>query len=126
MNPCMTCDAARDGRCYTAAEHQPIVTEFQADGVWTAHIVIPDEGTRSPQHAHVYEHLTVVASGSVRVTRDDANPAEYTAPAGIVIPAGVKHLFETLTPDVLLLCIHNTARGGEIKILEEHQIVGAA
>ena len=126
MTPCTTCDAARDGRCYTEAEHQPIVREFTADGVWAAHITVPDVGTRSPQHAHAYDHLTLLAAGSVRVSRSDAEPVEYTAPAGIVIPAGVKHLFETLTPDVVLACIHNTARTGRVEITDEHQIVGVA
>ena len=124
--PCATCDAALDGHCYTAAERQPIVNTYTADGVWTAHIVIPDTGTRSPQHAHAFEHLTLLAAGSVRVSRSDAEPVEYTAPAGILIPAGVKHLFETLTPGVVLACIHNTTRTGRVEITDEHQIVGTA
>ena len=126
MNPCDTCEAARDGRCYTLAVNQPVVTEFGADGLAVLSIAIPDAGTLTPQHSHAYEHLTMLAAGSVRVSRTDAEAAEYTAPAGILIPAGVKHLFETLTPDVLMLCIHNTALTGRVEITEEHQIVEAA
>ena len=122
MKPCDTCDAARDGRCYAIAERQPVVHEFSADGVWAAHITVSDAGTILPQHAHTFDHLTILASGSVRVSRSDAESIEYTAPAGILIPAGVKHLFETLTPDVVLACIHNTARTGRVEISEEHRI----
>ncbi len=121
--PCDTCDAARDGRCYAAAGRQPIVHEFSADGIWTAHITVADAGTVLPQHSHSFDHLTLLAAGSVRVSRADTDPIEYSAPAGILIPAGVKHLFETLTPDVVLACIHNTARTGRVQVADEHQIV---
>ena len=124
MNPCQTCDAARDGRCYTAAERQPIVTQHEADGVAVVQIEISDRGTVSPQHSHMYSHITMLARGAVRVSCDGRPAREHQAPAAITIPACTKHLFETLTPDVLLLCIHNTARGGGIQIVEEHQIVG--
>ena len=122
--PCTTCDAAQNGRCYVAAGRQPIVTHRRADGVEVVQIEIPDAGTLTPQHSHAYEHMTFLARGTVRVSRDGAEPREYRAPDAITIPARAKHLFETLTPSVLLLCIHNTARAGVIEVVEEHQIVG--
>ncbi len=126
QRPCDTCSGAIDGRCNIAAANQPIVTESTVNGVWTAHIAIRDAGTRTPQHSHAFDHLTVLAHGAVRVSRSDADPVEYTAPADILIPARVKHLFETLTPDVALVCVHNTALTGRVEITEEHQIVEAA
>ena len=126
MKPCDTCAAAVEGSCYAVAERQPIVREFTADGIWTAHITVADAKTVLPQHSHAFDHLTLLATGSVRVSRADAEPMEYTAPAGIFIPAGVKHLFETLTPDVVLACIHNTMRAGHVEVVDEHQIVEVA
>ena len=122
--PCDTCEAARDGQCYTLAARQPTVTYHRADGVSVVQIEIADQGTITPQHAHPYEHMTMLARGMVRVSCADAEPVEYRAPVAITIPRMVKHLFETLTPDVLLFCIHNTARTGEVQVAEEHQIVG--
>ena len=125
MTPCTTCAAALNGRCLGALPDQPTVTEHVADGVAVMRIEIASVATLVPQHVHEWAHLTMLERGAVRVFRDDAGPSEYTAPAAIVIPAHVPHLFETLTDGVVLLCIHNTARAGSIDVADEHQIEGA-
>jgi quercetin dioxygenase-like cupin family protein len=122
MKPCDTCEAALDGKCLSALADQPTVTEFTADGLFVAHIEIAKVGTVVPQHSHRYEHLTFLAKGSVRVARDGFAARDLVAPATITVAANTKHLFETLTDDVLLLCIHNTTRSGTVEVIEEHQI----
>lgn len=124
MKPCDTC--ATSGSCIVALAEQPTVTEFEADGVWAAQIVIALAGSLVPQHSHEWDHLTMLATGRVRVVENESVTGEYSAPAGILIKAGVKHLFETLTDNVTLYCIHNTARTGRVEVQDEHQIVGGA
>jgi hypothetical protein len=70
---------------------------------------IPDADTLIPQHGHEYGHLTALLQGRVRLWRegDDDGPTEYCAPSTIRIPAHVMHSFLTLTPGVVLACIHN-------------------
>ena len=68
---------------------------------------VPDADTLVPQHAHSFPHLTALLQGRVRVLRDgDSETSEYCAPATIRIPAHVMHSFLTLTPGVVLACIH--------------------
>jgi hypothetical protein len=70
---------------------------------------VPDANTLLPQHAHEFPHLTALLQGRVRLWRegDDDGPIEYCAPATIRIPAHIMHSFLTLTPGVVLACIHN-------------------
>ncbi len=105
---------------------QPTVTEYEADGVVVMRIEITAAGTLSPQHSHAWAHLTMLERGAVRVFRDGAAPREVFAPDAIVIPALTRHLFETLTDGVVLLCVHNTSRAGQVEVASEHQIVEAS
>ena len=70
---------------------------------------IPDADTLIPQHGHELRASDGPIAGRVRLWRegDDDGPTEYCAPATIRIPAHVMHSFLTLTPGVVLACIHN-------------------
>jgi quercetin dioxygenase-like cupin family protein len=108
------------------AAEQPISTEIRmADGVFTKSMVVRKAGTVIPQHSHRFDHVSVLVRGSVRVVTDDEDLGEFTAPCGILIRAGVKHLFETITDDVIVLCVHDIGTAEGVEVLEEHQIVGA-
>ncbi len=104
---------------------QPISTEIKmADGVFTKSMVVRKAGTLIPQHSHRYSHVSVLVRGSVRVVTDDDDLGVFEAPAGIVIAAGVKHLFETLVDDTIVLCVHDIGTAEAVEIVEEHQIGG--
>lgn len=97
----------------------------ECDGLFLKQMFIPKRMTFIPQHSHAWDHLSMLVRGAVRVWKDEAFDAEYFAPKGILIKAGVKHLFLSLVDDTEIWCVHAT-RGEEfVKILEEHQIVGA-
>ena len=88
---------------------------------------IPDADTLIPQHAHEFPHLTSLLQGRVRLWRegDDDGPIEYCAPATIRVPAHVMHSFLTLTPGVVLACIHNAdhlGAGDEPAVAELHTL----
>lgn len=121
--PCDSCAGAIGGQCIVRAVNQPRQTEIIADGVWINQIEVADAGTVLPQHSHVHPHVTSVTKGSVRLECSGEDPVVYSAPAQVIIPALVKHLFITLTDDVILLCIHRIDRTGIVEISEEHQIV---
>lgn len=65
------------------------------------------------QHRHDSAHVTALALGSVTVTRGDADPRVYDAPALIAVPAGVKHSFCAISPQALLYCLHQLDEGQE-------------
>ena len=94
------------------------------DGVFVKATHFRHAGMLAPQHAHEYSHLSYVASGVVRVFAEGVPMGVFTAPASIVIPARVKHLFEILMDDTVVLCIHNADHadpdGGPVIYAEHH------
>ena len=105
------------------AEHQPIETNIHlCEGLFVKHAVFAED-TYIPQHSHETEHLSVVATGAVRVWQDGELMGDYRAPAGIVIKARVKHLFLALEPMTTVLCVHRVDETGEVAIHAEHHIV---
>lgn len=95
---------------------------MSADKVFIKQIHITGQYALIPQHSHKYDHSTVVAVGGVRVWEDGVPKGDHVAPALLFIKAGVKHTFQTLTPETLLLCLHNGMREDVAAVLEEHQI----
>jgi quercetin dioxygenase-like cupin family protein len=108
---------------YEIAPEQPYGVEIKmADGIFVKQMAIPRAGTIIPQHSHKYDHLSMLARGSVRVWRDGADKGVFHAPTGITIPAGCKHTFRSLEDNTVLYCVHRIDRADEVEILEEHQI----
>jgi quercetin dioxygenase-like cupin family protein len=104
---------------------QPLMTDIAiCPGLFVKTAVFA-QGTYIPQHSHEFPHLSVVATGAVRVWADGELLGDYAAPAGIHIKAGVKHLFLALMDRTTVLCIHRLNEAGEIGIAEEHHIVEA-
>jgi quercetin dioxygenase-like cupin family protein len=104
-------------------DQQPVETDISiCPGLYVKTAVFT-VGTYTPQHAHDFDHLSVVATGAVRVWADGQLLGDYAAPVGIHIKARVKHLFLALVDRTTVLCIHRLNDAGEIGIAEEHQIV---
>ncbi len=74
-------------------------------GVYAKQTHIP-AGVSLTQHVHSFDHLSILASGSVMV-RADGWVESYTGPAAIEIKAGVAHEVEALT-DATWFCVHKT------------------
>jgi len=113
MNECDSCDLC--------IEQPPIWEHAAPDGIWIKQMLLKDAGTLVPQHAHVYDHTSMLAVGSVRMWADGVLVGEFKAPHPIFIKAKVKHAFLSLEPDTLIYCIHNVSRTGSVEIHEEHQ-----
>lgn len=97
-----------------------------ADGVFVKAMKVAKAGTYIPQHAHAYEHSSIVALGAVRVWRDDELLGDFQALSAILIPARAKHTFLALEDGTVVFCVHNIERAGRVEIAEEHQLAGDA
>ena len=94
------------------------------DGIFAKSTTFPRAGMIAPQHAHTYDHLSVIASGAVEVEKDGKSLGYYGAPSVIRIEARSKHLFRVLKPETTVICVHNADRceAGEIAVHEEHHL----
>ena len=82
----------------------PVLHHFSA-GVYTKETRIP-ANYWLVQHAHPYDHLSILASGSVELTVNGETSVIH-APACINICANTHHGVKSLT-DVVWYCIHAT------------------
>ncbi len=105
---------------FVKSNSQPYGERFTADGIEVLQMVIPVAKTFVPQHTHTYDHLSMLAKGSVVVWAGDVTLGVFRAPAGITIRAGVKHLFQSLEDDTVIYCVHNTSRTGAIESVDDH------
>ena len=64
-------------------------------------------------HSHMFDHITLLASGAVRMEHDNG-VAEFTAPHLIVTPKGITHQFTALEPGTVFCCIHAIREGDEL------------
>lgn len=64
-------------------------------------------------HAHVFDHITLLATGSVLMKHDNGQQ-EFKAPHLIVTPKGIKHEFISLEPNTLFCCIHAIRDGDDL------------
>ncbi len=104
-------------------DDQPSVSEWTiADDVFVRYACIERRGSFVPQHAHRYGHLTFLATGRIRAWKDGVYFGEFTAPAPIYIEAGAKHMFETLSDNTTILCIHNASRPDVAAVVAEHDV----
>jgi quercetin dioxygenase-like cupin family protein len=112
---------------YRIAPEQPYGVEIKmADGIFVKQMAVPKAGTIIPQHSHKYEHLSMLARGSVHVLRDGEDAGLFYAPTGITIPAGCKHTFRTLEDNTVIYCIHNIKDAESVEIAEEHHLFGVS
>jgi quercetin dioxygenase-like cupin family protein len=81
------------------------------NNVFIKQMTFKDAGDYVLQHAHMYDHQTLIATGGVRVTVDGIE-TEYLAPSIIVITAGKFHQLVSLAPQTVAYCIH-AIKGGE-------------
>lgn len=72
-------------------------------------------------HAHAFDHITLLASGSVKMVHDNGE-AEYKAPHLIVTPKGIKHQFTALEPNTVFCCIHAIREKNELDAIADPNI----
>jgi len=91
-----------------------IVHHF-SDNLYAKETIIP-AGNILVQHKHPFDHLSVLAKGTVKVTVDGVE-REYTAPACLNIEKFKHHSVLAVT-DAVWFCIHSTPEKDASKIDE--------
>ena len=76
-----------------------------SSGVYAKQMHLP-KGYVAFSHSHEYDHLSILAKGSV-ILRTDDYTKEYESPACITIEAKTYHQIEALE-DTVWFCIHAT------------------
>ena len=105
-------------------EKQPYGVEIHmADGIFIKQMTVEKAYTIIPQHSHTYDHTSMIAKGSFRAWKNNVLLGDFTAPTGLLIEAGNKHLFQSLEDHSVIYCIHNVERTGKVEIMDEHTII---
>lgn len=73
--------------------------------LWVRQMAFAKAGDRNEGHIHNYDHITLLASGSVNVYVED-QVTEYKAPYMIVIAKGQRHFLEALEDNTVAYCVH--------------------
>lgn len=72
------------------------------------------EGDREEGHAHEFDHLTLLAAGSLRVIAE-GRFKEFKAPYMIYIKKNVRHELIALEDHTLAYCIHALRNGPNVE-----------
>ena len=104
---------------FTPTEQPPVWEFVDCNGIFIKQMPLKDAGMAVPQHAHDYDHYTMLATGSLKVIKDGVEIGVFKAPKPIFIEAGAKHLLISMEPNTLAYCIHRVDRMG---IAEEHKL----
>lgn len=83
------------------------------DNVFVKMIPLNGVGDKVEGHAHVFDHITLLAVGKVQMKHDNGE-AIHIAPCLIVTPKGITHQFVNLTEHSLLCCIHAVRDGNGV------------
>ena len=83
------------------------------DNVWVKMHYFENAGQVYAGHVHVFDHITLLATGSVLMKHDNGQQ-EFKAPHLIVTPKGIKHEFTSLEPNTLFCCIHAIRDGDDL------------
>lgn len=73
--------------------------------IWVRQYVLEKAGESNQGHYHLFDHVTLLAKGSVKVEIEGMPPKEFTAPTFIVIKKDFSHKFTAMTDDVLWYCV---------------------
>jgi quercetin dioxygenase-like cupin family protein len=91
-----------------------IVHHFSS-GTYAKQMRLP-KGFTALSHSHTFDHLSILAKGSV-VVKTDTTSIEYIAPACLTIEKNMNHSIYALE-DVVWFCIHATDETDVSKIDE--------
>lgn len=96
--------SARDaGRAYRSDD----AATYHMGAIFIKHMPMQTKGACIVQHSHTHPHVTLVASGSVLMSRNGHADSIHNAPAFIEIKAEEHHAFTALEDDTNAYCIHD-------------------
>ena len=99
-----------------------LVTDVQiVDNVFVKLHMFRNIGDTHDGHAHTFDHITLLASGSVTMKHDNGEK-DYLAPYLIVTPKGIKHQFIAKEPNTVFCCIHAIRDGSDVDAVASQDI----
>jgi hypothetical protein len=104
------------------APNQPIDELLLFAGIYLRTWTVADAGTLLPQHAHTWDHISLIVRGAVRVWCDGELLGVFTAPATIKIAARSFHTFTTLADNTIIACIHAVGEADDVAV-HEHAVL---
>lgn len=82
---------------------------FQVGNILVKVMELPAKGMCVMQHAHHYDHMTLIGHGSVRVILDDVE-TDYQAPAVVEVKAHSHHALVALEDNTIAYCVHDVSK----------------
>lgn len=92
---------------------EPLTDLKLVDNVFVKMHRFVNAGDTHQGHAHVFDHITLLANGKVLMKHDNGEQ-EFTAPHLIVTPKGITHQFTALEPGTVFCCIHAIREGSDV------------
>lgn len=92
-----------------------------ASNLWVRQMHFIKAGDMNEGHVHNYDHMTLLAYGSIRV-HVDSSISEFKAPQMIFIKAGKSHFIEALEDGTIAYCVHALRNEDTEDILDPSQI----
>lgn len=92
-----------------------------ATNLWLRQMHFAKAGDANEGHLHNYDHMTLLAHGSVNV-HVDGNTTAFKAPHMIFIKAGKSHYIEALEDGTVAYCVHALRDKDTAEILDPDQI----
>jgi quercetin dioxygenase-like cupin family protein len=94
-----------------------------AANLWIRQMSFEKAGDRNEGHDHSYDHLTLLAYGSVRV-HVDGQTTDFHAPQMVFIAKGKRHFVEALEDGTIAYCVHalRNKDAADSEILDPSQI----
>ena len=92
-----------------------------ATNLWLRQMHFAKAGDANAGHKHNYDHMTLLATGSVAV-HVDGQTTNFTAPHMIFIQAGKSHYIEALEDNTVAYCVHALRDKDTEEILDPSQI----
>lgn len=89
----------------------PAVTISCVSNVFVKQMHFQFAGDKEEGHSHLFDHLTLLASGKLRLTAL-GETSDFNAPQHIFIKAGVVHELEALEDNTVVHCIHGIREKG--------------
>jgi len=97
---------------------EAVGSEFTVDDWLWVKVFALKAGEMIEQHTHCFDHVTLIATGTVRKWINGQDCGEITGPKPITIAAMTEHKFLAIT-DAVVGCIHNLRGEGYPAILED-------
>ena len=89
--------------------------------LWLRQMVFKSKGDANEGHAHNYDHVTLLTTGSVRV-HVEGQTSDFAAPQMIYIKQGKVHYIEALEDNTIAFCVHALRDNETGDILAQDQI----